>query len=146
GLPAWQTRQLHALKHDGPEGVLDSLRLLAGAQESVPLIAENLMYLEKRQAQMQYPDFQAQGWPIGSGMVESANKLVVEARLKGAGMHWSRASVNPLLALRNAVCNDRWAEAWEQSVAHIRRCGICRREVQPRSAAGKEQSNAQAGE
>jgi hypothetical protein len=31
-------------------------------------------------------------------------------------------------------------------VAHIRRCGICRREVQPRSAAGKEQSNAQAGE
>jgi hypothetical protein len=61
GLPAWQTRQLHALKHDGPEGVLDSLRLLAGAQESVPLIAENLMYLEKRQAQMQYPHFQAQG-------------------------------------------------------------------------------------
>ena len=92
------------------------------------------------------PDFQAQGWPIGSGMVESANKLVVEARLKGAGMHWSRASVNPLLALRNAVCNDRWAEAWEQSVAHIRRCGICRREVQPRSAVGEEQPNAQAVE
>ena len=29
--------------------------------------------------------FQKQGWPIGCGMVESANKLVVEARLKGRG-------------------------------------------------------------
>ncbi len=89
-------------------------------------------------AQMQYPAFQAQGWPIGSGMVESANKLVVEARLKGAGMHWSRASVNPLLALRNAVCNDRWAEAWRQSAAHIRRSGITRRLVQPNRAATTE--------
>jgi hypothetical protein len=143
-LRAWQSRQLHQLKHDGAEGVLDSLRIFAGAQERVPLIAENLMYLEKRVAQMQYPTFQADGWPIGSGMVESANKLVVEARLKGAGMHWSRASVNPLLALRNAVCNDRWVEAWQQSAAHIRREGMCRRPVQPRSVAPEEQTNAPA--
>ena len=80
-------------------------------------------------------------YPLSSGHfhAESANKLVVEARLKGAGMHWSRAIVNPLLALRNAVCNHRWAEAWQQSVAHIRRCGLCRREVQPRSEAAKQQ-------
>ena len=140
-LRAWQTRQLHQLKHEGPDRVLESLRTFAAAHVSVPLIAENLAYLEKRVAHMQYPSFQAEGWPIGSGMVESANKLVVEARLKGAGMHWSRASVNPVLALRNAVCNDRWAEAWQQSVAHIRRCGIIRREVQPRSAAAEEQAN-----
>jgi hypothetical protein len=140
-LRAWQTRQLHTLKHEGPDRVLESLRCFAAAHLSVPVIAENLAYLEKRVAHMQYPSFQAEGWPIGSGMVESANKLVVEARLKGAGMHWSRASVNPLLALRNAVCNDRWAEAWQQSEAHIRRCGICRREVQPSSAAAEEQPN-----
>ena len=48
----------------------------------------------------------------GSGMVESANKLVVEDRLKGAGMHWADVNINPLLALRNAVCNDRWDECW----------------------------------
>jgi len=132
-LRAWQTRQLHHLNHDGPEGVLDSLRSFAEAQESVPLVAENLAYLEKRSAQMQYPGFQVAGWPIGSGIVESANKLVVEMRLKGAGMHWSRLSVNPLLALRNAVCNDRWAEAWQQSAAHIRRAGITRRPVQSKT-------------
>jgi hypothetical protein len=27
-------------------------------------------------------------------------------------MHWAEANVNPLLALRNAVCNDRWDESW----------------------------------
>jgi hypothetical protein len=144
-LRAWQTRQLHDLKEQGGTGVLERLRSFAAAQPSGGIVAENLAYLEKRVAQMQYSDFQAQGWPIGSGVVESANKLVVEARLKGAGMHWSRASVNPLLALRNAVCNDRWAEAWQQSAVHIRREGMCRRAVQPKSAAAEEQPNAPAG-
>jgi len=65
---------------------------------------------------MQYPHFRRQGWPIGSGMVKSANKLVVEARLKGAGMHWESSHVNPLLALRNGVCNQRWQETWQQAV------------------------------
>jgi hypothetical protein len=140
-LRAWQSRQLHHLKYDGPQQVLDSLRSFAAGHLSVPVVAENLAYLEKRQAQMQYPTFQTQGWPLGSGIVESANKLVVEARLKGAGMHWARASVNPVLALRNAVCNDRWVEAWQQSAAHIRHEGMCRRPVQPRSAAAAEQTH-----
>jgi len=131
-LAAWRTRQLHQLKHDGPVDVLSSLRTFAAQQLNAPLISENLAYLDKRVAQMQYPTFLSEGWPIGSGMVESGNKLVVEARLKGAGMHWSRASVNPLLALRNAVCSDRWAEAWQQSAAYIRRCGLTRRPVEPK--------------
>jgi hypothetical protein len=132
-LRAWQTRQLHELKHHDTTGVLDHLRSFAGPQLALPVVAENLAYLEKRVAQMDYPTFQSAGWPIGSGIVESANKVVVEARLKGAGMHWSRASVNPLLALRNAVCNDRWAEAWQQSAAQIRRKGIKRRETQAKT-------------
>jgi len=85
------------------------------------VIAENLGYLEKRQAQMQYPDFQAQGWPIGSGIVESGNKLVVESRLKGAGMHWERQNVNPMLGLRNIVCSDRWPQEWPVIGRQLRR-------------------------
>src|SRR5436305_1520069 len=52
---------------------------------------------------MQYPTYQQAGWPIGSGSVESANKVVVEARLKGAGMRWQRHNVNRMLALRPAA-------------------------------------------
>src|SRR5207248_1373378 len=66
------------------------------------------------------PEYRARGFPIGSGAVESANKVVVEARLKGAGMHWERSHVNPMLALRNAVCSHRWEEAWEQIARGLR--------------------------
>ena len=76
-------------------------------------VREHLGYLRKRLSLMQYPTFRRAGWPIGSGMVESANKLVVQARLKGTGMRWERKNVNPLLALRNAVCNERWQETWQ---------------------------------
>ena len=128
----WRIEQLHQLKQDGASVLLPKLRSFATAHLNVPGVSENLAYLEKREAQMQYPTFQAQGWPIGSGVVESGNKVVVEARLKGAGMHWARASVNPMLTLRNAVCNDRWAEAWQQSSEQIRRVGLVRRVVTPK--------------
>ena len=67
---------------------------------------------------MQYPTCLAQGWPMGSGAVESGNKVVVEARLKGAGMHWARANVNPMVALRNAICSERWEEARSQLLSY----------------------------
>jgi hypothetical protein len=128
----WRTTQLHRLKHMGADGLLAELRGFATNHLTQSPLPEHLAYLEKRVGHMQYPVFQAQGWPIGSGIVERANKLVVEARLKGAGMHWARASINPMLALRNAVCNDRWTEAWSQSAAYLRRAGGCRRPVQPK--------------
>ena len=134
----WRAEQLHQLKHDGPTDLVPKLRSFAADHLSVAPVGENLAYLEKRITQMLYPSFQAQGWPIASGCVESANKLVVEARLKGAGMHWERASVNPMLALRNAVCNDRWDEAWQQSAAQIGRVGVVRRPTQPKHLAAAE--------
>lgn len=114
-LPAaWLTGVLHRLKHDGPSRVLKHLSGLAARYPSSSM-REKVTYLQKREASMQYPTYQAAGWPIGSGSVESANKLVVEARLKGAGMHWQRHNVNSMLVLRNAVCNERWEETWQAS-------------------------------
>lgn len=121
-LAAWLKTRLHTLKHAGPDALLTELGQLVQAQPQATALElpQALAYLEKRRAQLQYPAFQAQGWPIGSGATESGNKLVVEARLKGAGMHWARRHVNPMLALRNVVCNDRWEADWPQ-IAHHRR-------------------------
>lgn len=116
----WLGVQLQELRHGEPERVLDELRrqqeqlAAAGESPALAMVRGRLAYLEKRKAQIRYAAFEAQGYPIGSGAVESANKLVVEARLKGAGMHWARPHVNPMAALRTAVCSDRWDEAWEQ--------------------------------
>ena len=95
---------LHRLKHQGPERVLTHLSWLAARYPS-PVMQEKLTYLQKREAHMQYPTYQEAGWPIGSGSVESANKVVVEARLKGAGMRWSRRTSIPCwsCATRSAI-------------------------------------------
>lgn len=131
----WLGQQAHVLAHamDGAEQVLDALRALPTQHAADPGQAAEqqrtaLGYLGKRLEQLRYATFQALGYPIGSGAVESAtaegaaerDKLVVEARLKGSGMHWERVHVNPLLALRTIVCSDRWDTAWPQIAAELR--------------------------
>lgn len=125
----WLAQQRHTLTHDDPQTVVAALRALraevgalpaaAAAEEAGPAaqITQSLEYLEKRLAQIQDATLATQGYPRGSGSVESANKLVVEARLKGAGMRWTRTHVNPLVALRTVACSDRWAAAWPQILA-----------------------------
>jgi hypothetical protein len=40
-------------------------------------------------------------------------------RLKGAGMHWAPDHVNPMVALRTLLCNDRWPEDWPKVTAQL---------------------------
>ena len=118
----WLGSRLRQLKHGKPEDMLRNLRALwrdmAEGKETddgaAKVVKGSLEYLEKRREQIRYAEFQANGYPIGSGVVESANKLLVEARLKGSGMHWAREHVNPMVALRTVVCSERWGEAWPQ--------------------------------
>jgi hypothetical protein len=112
----WLGVQAHTFKHGDPAQVLAALRSLdvttAVDPQAASLQAEALAYFQKRRAQRTYADFRAQGYPIGSGAIESANKLVVEARLKGSGMHWQRAAVTPMVSLRALLCSDRWTGEW----------------------------------
>jgi hypothetical protein len=78
-------KQLHQLKQAGPAAVLAKLRRLRDLHPQQGEIGKKLAYLHKREKRMHYPAYQALGWPIGSGMVESGNKVVMQARLKGAG-------------------------------------------------------------
>jgi hypothetical protein len=125
---AWAAAQRADLRDGDPTVVVAAIRgvLLTTqeASEASRVQREVLGYLEPRLAQMQYAAFRAQGLPIGSGIVESANKLVVEARLKGAGRRWVEEHVNPVVALRGALCSNRWAEAWA-AIARARRARPC---------------------
>jgi hypothetical protein len=117
---AWCKDQLHRLKHHGPVDLFVELHRLQQQHSDLKILQDNLAYLEKRIGHMQYPQYQQQGLPIGSGAMESANKIVVEARLNGAGMHWALSNVNPMLALRNVLCSDRWEEAWPMIASGLR--------------------------
>ncbi len=112
-------RCLHLLKHRGPGLLMRCYDRLPAQYKELEVVQKQMQYFGKRLSLMQYPAYQRDGWPIGSGMVESANKLLVQARLKGAGMHWAKSHVNPMLALRTAVCSERWDEAWQDSYAEL---------------------------
>jgi hypothetical protein len=73
-------RSLHILKHRGPRPLLRLLTKLQASPLALAAIEEPLEYLRKRESLMDSPRFQREGWPIGSGMVESANKTVMQAR------------------------------------------------------------------
>jgi hypothetical protein len=116
---AWVEGLAKELKTGDPDAVLEEMQQLRAALErrgissGVEAISKSINYLQERRPMIEYAQFQALGYPIGSGCVESANKLVVEARMKGAGMRWGPEHVDPMLALRNVACNDRWTPSWK---------------------------------
>lgn len=110
---AWLDAWVPRFKTGMPEEVLTALRALpTPTGEAATAKGTAIRYLGSRTEQIRYAAFREQGLPIGSGMVESAGKLVVEARMKGGGMHWASRNLNPLLALRSRLCSGQWEQTW----------------------------------
>jgi hypothetical protein len=59
-------------------------------------------YIENNLARIDYPRFRKLGLPIGSGVVESAHKHVLQVRMKRAGQHWSPSRCRRMARLRAA--------------------------------------------
>lgn len=108
---AWVESQLHLLRTGDPEMVVAELARCE-LNSGLEAVRTARQYLEKRLDQVRYRVFREAGYPIGSGMVESGNKEVVEARLKGRGRHWARANVDAMLALRCTTASERWGSRW----------------------------------
>jgi hypothetical protein len=75
-------------------------------------LQEHAHYFHTHHRRMQYLEFREQGFPIGSGGVESGIKQF-KARLSGAGMHWSRAGAQRMLTLRAAVLSHHFDDLWQ---------------------------------
>lgn len=69
-------------------------------------------YFEKNKSRMKYDEYIANGWFIGSGVVESACKTVVGKRFKQSGMLWSKKGLEALLPFRVAYMSRRYEELW----------------------------------
>ena len=57
---------------------------------------------------MRYIKFETQGLPIGLGAVESGIHRVVNLRLKGNGIFWTRETAEGILHLRAQLLSGRW--------------------------------------
>lgn len=84
-----------------------------GVRRQLAVIEE---YFGKRLHQMDYPEYEARGWYIGSGAVESACKTVVGQRLKLAGMRWGEAGSHGVCHLRALYRSEKgqWEAFWER--------------------------------
>jgi hypothetical protein len=81
--------------------------------------AEVLGYFGNQVDRMDYPTYEANGWYIGSGAVESACKTVVGQRLKGSGMRWGEAGSHALCHVRALYRSEhsQWIAFWRRSRA-----------------------------
>lgn len=70
-------------------------------------------YFVNHQRRMQYQQFRAEGFPIGSGGVESTIKQF-KHRLTGAGMRWSRQGAERMITIRSAILADNLSDLWQQ--------------------------------
>lgn len=107
----WARGKLSQLKQGQIKRVMAAMRGLkmsSQAGERVKTTAVN--YLRARSGQMRYGEYQEAGLPIGSGAIESTCKQMVAARCKQAGMRWSEAGADAILALRSFVLNERLDE------------------------------------
>ena len=108
----WFIWARHRLRHGNPDGVradlADALEL-----EGLPATARETLttvyaYLQRHHEHINYEAYKALGLPLGSGMVESACKWLIQQRFKGVGMRWSEDGFNHLLHLRLAWVNGRF--------------------------------------
>jgi hypothetical protein len=74
-------------------------------------IDKQLGYFSGNKEKMQYGLFRAAGLFIGSGVVESACKTIVENRLNGSGMRWTKKNAANVIALRCAIYSGRYDTA-----------------------------------
>ena len=114
---AWVAAQQQCLAHTHLRHVFHQVRLLYPRGAPLPdEVRQALAYLFINRHRMRYRLFRQAGYPIGSGTVESACKVVVQQRMKQAGMRWSRSGAQAMLALRCALLSDRWQQAWTSLV------------------------------
>ena len=102
----------HRLRHGMPDGVLADLAEALDV-EGLPETARETVrtvyaYLQRHREHINYAMYKDLGVPLGSGMVESACKWLIQQRFKGVGMRWSEEGFNHLLHLRLAWVNGRF--------------------------------------
>ena len=99
----------HWLKNGQADLVLNDIHQALLLDDLPPDVRKKLQnlynYLSTHRDHIDYARFKELGLPIGSGMVESTCKWLIQQRFKGVGMRWSEDGFNNLLHLRLAWVN-----------------------------------------
>jgi hypothetical protein len=108
----WFASLRHRLRYGFGKGIIKELDWLSKSKNTSeatkPILRQVRDYLKLHLDHIQYRSFKQMGLPIGSGMVESACKWMIQQRFKGTGMRWSENGFNHLLHLRLSWTNQQF--------------------------------------
>lgn len=110
----WRRTQQNRLKRGALAKVIDALseHLEApGTPEEVAPVSNAYRYLSNRTDCLDYPRALRLGLPIGSGLIESGHKHVLQARLKKGGA-WLTSNAELVANLRVLRANRQWLSLW----------------------------------
>lgn len=109
----WVNTQKTHLYQGNTRSIIRAIRQLCPRGQKLPdKVRLIIAYIFNHRHRLRYDLFRQAGFPIGSGCVESACKLVMQTRMKQAGMRWSRDGAQSMLALRSVLLSDRWDDVW----------------------------------
>lgn len=112
---AWADRLLTAIRRDGfaafdallGQGLADP----AATPAALAALKQLRQYVSQRQTMVNYPYFEARGWPIGSGPTESMAGILTD-RIKGRGRRWDADNIDRVMALRAVQVGQEWEAYW----------------------------------
>ena len=70
-------------------------------------------YLISNRDHMKYDEYRRNGWYIGSGTIESANKYIITQRLKLSGMKWNKTVADAMIWARCKYFENDWDKFWD---------------------------------
>jgi hypothetical protein len=110
----WVSTCLSHLHESSGIGLLRHLQRCRKVRDAAdhPALDALIHYVQPRLAITDYVDYRAAGYVIGSGMMESTCKQLVEQRLKGNGMQWSEPGAVAMTALVAHRLNATWDRFW----------------------------------
>lgn len=65
-------------------------------------------YIWNNQKNIDYPAYKKKGYFVGSGAIESGNKIVLQSRLKQAGMRWNIPTAQKMISLKAKIESGLW--------------------------------------
>ena len=102
-LPHWEARIHELLDADSPECAIQELMAcleFANTAEQLAALDDVIGYYRTNEKRMRYRTFRSLGLAVGSGIVESAHRHVLQVRMKRAGQRWGIMRARRMVRLR----------------------------------------------
>ena len=108
---AWAHARHDALDAGDLDAILTALRGHAPHDDEARQCVD---YVDRNRDRMRYPAFRAAGLCTSTGVVEAGCTVAIGTRCTRAGMHWTVAGVDAIIALRCCQLSGRFEDCWER--------------------------------